>query len=252
MCLTRMGIRDSGGTMKKLVIFGAFALTATPALAKLEIKPSPTSAQVVRFDRGVPTIEEDLADQQAAVRVVPLPGLDHGSLTFRVAVYNKSKSSINIGVENMSFSYGGDMLSVYTKKQMESKTKKRAMWSQIGYAMLAGAAAAAQNNNTTVTTYAPGGRIYRTVIDRPGLSDGQLASVAAGGGAIALSQIGLNKTLEMLNDEYVQTTTLDPESGYGGRITCSKLKKAKVGEMVILTVEVNGEKHLFKFRVEKA
>ena len=238
--------------MKTLFIFGALALTATPAFAKLEIKPAPTSTQVVRFDRGVPTIEEDLPDQQAAVRVVPLPGLDHGSLTFRVAVYNKSKAPINVGVENMSFSYGTEMLPVFTKEQVESKTKKRAMWSQIGYAMLAGAAAAAQNNNTTVTTYAPGGRVYRTVIDRPGLSDGQIASVAAGGGAIALSQIGLNKTLEMLDDEYVQTTTLDPESGYGGRIICSKLKAAKVGEMVVLAVELNGEKHLFKFRVEKA
>lgn len=238
--------------MKNMLIVSMLALTATPAFAKLEIKPAPEAAQVVRFDRGVPTIEEDLPDQQAAVRVVPLPGLDHGSLTFRVAVYNKSKSTMNVGVENMTFSYGNVLLPVFTKDQMESKTKKRAMWSQIGYAMLAGAAAAAQNNNTTVTTYAPGGRVYRTVIDRPGLSDGQLASVAAGGGAIALSQIGLNKTLEMLNDEYVQTTTLDPESGYGGRIVCSKLKAAKVGEMVILAVEVNGEKHLFKFRVEKA
>jgi hypothetical protein len=238
--------------MRYLVIFSAFALTATPAFAKLEIKPAPTSAQVVRFDRGVPTIEEDLADQQAAVRVVPLPGLDHGSLTFRVAVYNKSKSPINIGVENMSFSYAQETLSVFTKEQVESKTRKRAMWSQIGYAMLAGAAAAAQNNDTTVTTYAPGGRIYRTVIDRPGLSDGQIATVAAGGGAIALSQIGLNKTLEMLNDEYVQTTTLDPESGYGGRIVCSKVNKPKVGEMVVLAVEINGERHLFSFRIDKA
>ena len=237
--------------MKKLVIFGALALMPTPAFAKLEIKPAPTSAQVVRFDRGVPTIEEDLPDQQVAVRVVPLPGLDHGSLTFTVAVYNKSKSSMNVGVENMSFSYGSEPLSVFTKEQVESKTKKRAMWSKIGYAVLAGAAVAAQNNNTTVTTYAPRGRVYTTVINRPGLSDGPLASVAFGGGAIALSQIGLNKTLEMLNDEYVQTTTLDPESGYGGRIICSKLKNAKIGEMVVLAVEINGEKHLFQFRVEK-
>ena len=55
----------------------------------------------------------------------------------------------------------------------------------------------------------------------------------------------------MLDDEYVQTTTLDPESGYGGRIICSKVKNAKIGEMVVLAVEINGEKHLFQFRVEK-
>lgn len=239
--------------MKKMLLAASVSLVcATPAYAKLEIKPVAEANQTVRFDRGIPEIEEDLPDQQAAVRVVPLPGLDHGSLTFKVAVYNKSKVPMNVGVENMTFSHGPERLAVYTKEEVESKTKKRAMWSQIGYAMLAGAAAAAQNNNTTITTYAPSGRIYRTVIDRPGLSDGQVAAVAAGGGAIALSQVGLNKTLEMLNDEYVQTTTLDPESGYGGRIICSKVKKARIGQFITLGVEVNGERHLFKFRVEKA
>jgi hypothetical protein len=238
--------------MKKIAITAGIALaSATPAYAELEIKPVADTTQVVRFTQGVPEIEEDLPEQKAAVRVVPLPGLDHGSLTFKVAVYNKSQQPINVGVENMSFTYGTERLAVFTKDEVESKTKKRAMWSQIGYAMLAGAAAAAQNNKTTITTYAPRGRVYHTVIDRPGLSDGQVAAVAAGGGAIALSQIGLNKTLEALNDEYVQTTTLDPDSGYGGRIICSKLKNAKVGELVALAVEVNGERHLFKFRVER-
>lgn len=238
--------------MNRLIIAGALACVATPAFAKLEIKPAPEPTQIVRFDRGIPTIEEDLPEQKAAVRVVPLPGLDHGSLTFKIAVYNKSTAPMNVGVENVTFSYAGQSLPVFTKEQVEAKAKNRAMWSQIGYAMLAGAAAAAQNNNTTVTTYAPSGRVYRTVIERPGLSDGQLATVAAGGGAIALSQIGLNKTLESLNNEYLQTTTLDPESGYGGTVVCSKIKKVKVGEIIVLAVEVNGEKHLFKFRVEKA
>jgi hypothetical protein len=239
--------------MKVLTAFALSSLiVAGPAYGKITIKPAPEPNQVVKFDRGIPTIEEDIPEQKAAVRVVPLPGLDHGSLTFKVAVYNKSKENMNVGVENISFLHGEQKMAVFTKEQLESKAKKRAMWSQIGYAMLAGAAAAAQNNNTTVTTYAPGGRVYRTVIDRPGLSDGQIATVAAGGGAIALSQIGLNKTLEMLNDEIIQTTTLDPDSGYGGRIVCEKLKKAKPGEVVTLAVEVNGERHLFRFKVDKA
>lgn len=237
--------------MKKILIASIGLFVATPAIAKLEIKPAPDSTQIVRFDRGIPTLEEDIADQQAAVRVVPLPGLDHGSLTFKIAVYNKSQSPMNVGVENITLSYGAETFAIFTKEQVESKTKSRAMWSQLGYAMLAGAAAAAQNNDTTVTTYAPSGRVYRTVIQRPGLSDGQIAAVAAGGGAIALSQIGLNRTLETLSNEYLQTTTLDPESGYGGTIVCAKLKNAKVGQFVALAVEVNGEKHVFRFRVEK-
>ena len=229
----------------------AVAMPAAPAIAATQIKPQPEANQVVRYDRGVPTVEEDLPDQQAAVRVVPLPGLDHGSLTFKVAVYNKSKASFNFGVENIAFADGSEQLAVFTKDELAKRAKSRALWSQIGYAMIAGAAAAAQNNNTTVTTVTPRGGVYRTVINRPGLSDGQLASVAAGGGAIALSQIGLQKTLDSLNDEIIQTTTLDPESGYGGRIVCSKLKKAALGEIVSLTITINGEKHLFRFVIDK-
>jgi hypothetical protein len=224
---------------------------AMPAIAGVEIKPQAESNQVVRFDRGVPTVEEDLPDQQAAVRVVPLPGLDHGSLTFKVAVYNKSHQPFNFGVENIAFDHGDEHLAVFTKDELEKRAKSRAMWSQIGYAMLAATAAAAQNNNTSITTYTPRGGVYRTVINRPGLSDGQLASAAAGGGAIALSQIGLQKTLDSLNNEIIQLTTLDPDSGYGGRIVCSKLKKVAVGDVVLLTVSINGEKHLFKFVVDK-
>ena len=223
----------------------------SPAAAELAIKPQAETVQVVRFDKGIPTIEEDLPEQQAAVRVVPLPKLDHGSLTFKVAVYNKSKQPFNFGVENVSIAHGDQQLAVFTEQQLEKKAKSRAMWSQIGYAMLAGAAAAAQNNNTHITTYTPRGGVYHTVVSRPGLSDGQIATVAAGGAAIALSQIGLQKTLDNLADDIVQTTTLDPDSGYGGRIVCEKMKKVAAGDIVLLTVAINGEKHLFRFLVDK-
>lgn len=235
----------------RLLTIAFLCANAGPALAELAIKPAPEPSQVVRFDRGVPTIEEDLPDQQAAVRVVPLPGLDHGSLTFKVAVYNKSKAPFNLGVENASLSHGDEKLAIFTKEDLEKKAKTRAIWSQIGYAALVGVAAAAQNNNTHITTYTPRGGVYRTVINRPGLSDGQVVTVAAGGTAIALSQVGLQKTLEALNDEILQTTTLDPDSGYGGRIVCAKLKKATVGDPIVLTVEINGEKHVFRFLIDK-
>ena len=235
----------------RAMALAAMVAPAVPAAASLEIKAQPESNQVVRFDRGTPTIEEDLPEQLAAVRVVPLERLDHGSLTFNVAVYNKSKGTFNFGVENIEFGEGDQNLGVFTKNYLEKKAKNRALWSQIGYAAIAGLAAAGQNNNTHITTITPRGGVYHTTINRPGLSDGQIAAVAAGGGAIALSQIGLQKTLEFLNDEIIQTTTLDPESSYGGRIVCAKLKKAAVGEIVSLAITINGEKHLFKFVVSK-
>ena len=235
---------------------GALALASlfvpiVPAAAALEIKAQPETNQVVRYDRGTPTIEEDLPEQMAAVRVVPLGKLDHGSLTFNVAVYNKSKTTFNFGVENVAFGEGDLDIGVLSKTDLEKKAKSRAMWSQIGYAAIAGLAAAGQNNNTHITTITPRGGVYHTTINRPGLSDGQIAAVAGGAGAIALSQVGLQKTLESLDDEIIQTTTLDPESSYGGRIVCAKLKKATIGDTVLLAITINGEKHVFKFVVSK-
>jgi hypothetical protein len=139
----------------------------------------------------------------------------------------------------------------FTKDQLVKKAKNRAMWTQIGLAMVAGAAAAAQNNNTYVDTYGPHGS-YHTVIRQPGLSYGQLATIAAGGGGIALTQVALEKKLAELDDEIVQTTTVDPQNSYGGRIVLQKIEKAKLGDTVTLDVDVGGEHHRFSFTLAKA
>jgi len=237
--------------MNRLMVVALSLAIASPAQAGGGVKftPLPADGQTVRFEKGIPTIEDDLA--VAGVRVMPLPMLDHGSMQFKVAVYNKSEKLMNVGVENVSFAHNDQRLAVFTVDELEKKAKSRAMWSQIGYAMLVGAAAAAQNNNTTYTTYTPRGGVYRTVVNNPGLSTGQVATLAAGGGAIALSQIGLQKTLESLNDEILQTTTVDPQSGYGGRIIVEKLKKMKDGDTVAVTVATGDESHVFRFSVAK-
>lgn len=230
--------------------FVGLAVAATASAGGLIAKPVQGAGQSVRFDQGRPTVEDDLTG--AGVRIVPIEGLDHGSFQFNVAVFNKTEASFNVGVENVTALHGETKLACFTKDQLAKKAKKRAMWSQIGYAMLAGAAAAAQNNNTTITTTTPRGGVYRTVIQRPGLSDGQIAAVAAGGGAVALSQIGLQKTLEALDGEIIQTTTLDPQMGYGGRVVVEKLKDAKPGDTLVLDVDAGGEHHKFIFTLTKA
>lgn len=233
-----------------LAAFCSMIFAVSANAGGLVAKPVQGAGQSVRFDQGRPTIEDDLTG--AGVRIVPIEGLDHGSFQFNVAVFNKTESSFNVGVENVSALHGGAKLACFTKDQLAKKAKKRAMWSQIGYAMLAGAAAAAQNNNTTITTTTPRGGVYRTVIHRPGLSDGQIATVAAGGGAVALSQIGLQKTLEALDGEIIQTTTLDPQMGYGGRVVIEKLKNARPGDTLVLDVDAGGEHHKFVFTLAKA
>lgn len=225
--------------------FSSIASAATPML-----KPIPSPDQSVRFDKGTPTIETDLAN--SAVKVVPLRDMDHGSYQFMVAVVNKNLSqSGNFGVENITVTRAnGVNVGVYSREVLEKRAKSRAMWSQIGMAMLAGAAAGAQSNNTYVHSYTPYGR-YTTVINRPGLSNGQIATIGAGTAGIVLSQIRLEKTLEALGNEILQTTTIDPDGSYGGRVIIGKLGKMAPGETVTIDVEFNGEHHQFGFEPTK-
>jgi hypothetical protein len=232
---------------KTFVALAAASLTMSSAVwasKTADLAPVAEADQTVRYEQGIPTLEN------ADVRVMPIRELDHGSLQFKVAVFNSGDRPFNFGTENITFARNGEQLAVYTRDDLERKAKKRAMWSQIGYAMLAGAAAAAQNNNYTATTYTPHG-VYSTTIYRPGLSDGQIATIAAGGGAIALSQIGLQKTLEQIGDETIQTTTVDPNTGYGGRVVVAKVKSPKPGDKLTMRVNAGGKVSTFTFTMKK-
>jgi hypothetical protein len=235
---------------RKLFSIAAIALAAisTPALAdqnSLEFTARPTEGQTLRYHQGIPTIEDDL--KYGSVRVVPIETLDHGSLQFMVLAYNKSGAPVNFGIENVSVINGGTQYACFTKNELEKKAKSRAMWSQIGYAMLAGAAAAAQDNNTYIRSHGSWGS-STTVISRPGLSGGQVATLGAGGVAIAASQIGLQRTLENLKDEILQTTTIDPENSYGGKAVVRKIK-GRLPLTVGVQVEFAGEVRTFEFDV---
>lgn len=228
-------------------------MVATPGVAmakEANIKPVQVESQSVRFDKGVPTVETDLS--ASAVKIVPLPQMDHGSYQFMVAVYNKQTGRTgNFGIENIKVTRAdGSEVAVFSRQELERRAKNRAMWSQIGMAMLAGTAAAMQNNNTTISTYTPRGT-YTTVINRPGLSGEQLATLGAGAAGIAISQMRLQETIDRLGDEIVQTTTIDPDASYGGRIIIDKIKKHAKNEVLTVDVEFNGEHHVFKFEARK-
>lgn len=240
--------------MIRYILAAIAALTlAVPvaAVAKpLKIEPVAREGQSVRYDRGIATIEDDMTN--GAVRVVPIPSLYKGSLQFTVVAFNKSTTAVNFGVENVTLRRGEERFVCFTKDELEKRAKNRAMWSQIGMAALAGLAAAAQDNTTRITTMTPRGGIYTTTIQNPGLSAGQTATIAAGAGGIALSQYRLQQTLDELNDEVLQTTTIDPEDAYGGRAVITKLKKSKYPEKITVAVDFAGELHEFDFVVTKA
>ena len=216
--------------MRKISTLIAIASLLTPTLAFAKepvVTPLPSETAQIRYVQGVPSVT--VSDEAGGVMVTP--GMrQNGRQTFRVAIANDSKETFNFGVENITATIGGVAVPVLTRQRLEDMAKSRAAWSMVGMAMLGGlAAAAAASNNTRTynsTTVTPYG-VYRTqarIYDPTSAAVGTAA--AAGGTALAINAIDnrLQATIENLREDIVQTTTVDPDTSYGGVIVLDKIK----------------------------
>lgn len=235
----------------------ALAATATTAFAapKFAVYPMQTGDEVARFRQGVPTL--DLETEDGAIQVTPLP-MDHGSLSFGIGVYNKGKQAANFGIENFKVHVGAQDVAVLTKDQLVSKAKNRAMWTAIALAAVAGATAAAvANAHTTQTyrsnTYTPWGNVHHIASYRDNTLGTVAAGAAVGGGVAGIVGIQnrLDYTVANLNDEIVQTTTVEPDASYGGRVVFSKIKAKTLPQDVRIDITWNGRTYPFAFRIAK-
>lgn len=223
------------------------ALAAEPVVQAVQ-----TGTETARFQQGVVTL--DLERERGAVQVTPLP-MDHGSLSFAVAVFNKADAPANIDISNFSVVAGTQALPVFSKDQLESKAKNRAMWAQIAVAAVGGlgaAAAASQRDTYRSTLVTPHGT-YRYHASAPSAA-GQVAaatSVAGAGVGIAAIQNRLDETRAALGNNIVQLTTVDVGESYAGQIVVAKIKNGALPQRVVVTVRWNGEDYPFTFQLAK-
>lgn len=231
------------------------AFAAQPVVAGGPIfllQPVPVGAETIRFQQGIPTVDLQMPD--GVVQITPLP-IDHGSLAFSVAVYNDGKVPANIDVTSFAIAAGPQKIAVFSREQLESKSKKRAMWASIAIAAaggLAAAAAASQRDTYTNTLYTPRGT-YRSVFTAPSQA-GQVAaaaSIAGAGVGIAAIQNQLDHTRQALGDTTVQMTTVDPGDSYAGRIVLEKIKSNVLPQPIAITVNWNGRAYPFAFQLAK-
>ena len=215
--------------------------------------PVQTGVETIRFLSGVPTL--DLETAHGAVQITPLP-FDHGHVTLRVGVYNKANNGANFGIENVRAIVGGIAEPVLSRQELQSRAKSRAAWSQVGMALLAGAAAygasqaySVQSNSGYLST--PHGSYSWVSSYRDNTLGvlGATAATAGGAAAIVGIQQRLDYTLANLAQDIVQTTTVDPNASYGGRIVIEKSSKAKVPYDVTTVISWNGDDYPFTFRV---
>ncbi|WP_333884438.1 hypothetical protein [Sphingobium yanoikuyae] len=244
--------------MIKNFILVSAALTlpiSSPAAAgsKIVVQPVQIASESIRYNHGVATIDQFSDTGSVQVR----PGqLDHGSLTFNIAVFNNGRQSSNIDVSNFHLTSEGVTVAAMTVDTLERKAKNRAAWTQIGLAALGGlsaAAAASQRDTYHGTLVTPYGRTYHSYYSAPS-AYGQLqatAAIAATGVGIAAVQNRLDKTLEALGNQIVQMTTIDPDDSYAGTIIFEKVKLSKLPMQVTMTVDWNGRQYPFTFQIAK-
>lgn len=225
------------------------------AQAAMGVYPMQVGAETVRYRQGVPTLDLDLPT--GAIQITPLP-FDHGHVAFGIGVYNKAGVPANFGVENVQASIGSEAVPVLSVDELQRRAKSRAMWTQIGFAVLAGAAAGIASTATTTNHYhgvvrGPYGGAYAWHAAYRDNSVGVLgatAASAAGIASIAGVQNRLDYTLANLANDGVQTTTVGPDASYGGRIVLEKPKGAmKTPCDVQVVITWNGSRYPFSFKV---
>ena len=219
--------------IKKIIAaIAALSLVYPTALAAKEVTLKPVASEdvAIRYVQGVPTAS--VADENGGVMVTQTEEI-YGRVRLRVAFSNASNEAVNFGIENITATIDGEPVNILTADDLEQIAKRKAGWTNFAIAMAGGlgAAAANMNANRTYTTVGRGpfGSYYsQTTVHDPALAMVGTAA-AVGGAAYGISQVNSNleKTLAAINDNVIQTTTVDPLNNYGGLMVIDKFKLKK-------------------------
>ena len=186
------------------------------------------------------------------MQVTPLGIGDKGRLLYSVAIYNRGSEPINFGVENVSVLAAGTPVRVFTYAELERMAKNDATTALVITALAGGVAAysAAQSPTYHTTTTTPFGTYTTTATNYAA----QAVAVAATSAATTaqMNNIGANldNTLSTLGHNVLQTTTVDPDSSYGGQIIADRVQMPDSGTLpTTFIVEVSGERFSFDFDI---
>ncbi len=226
------------------------ALIATPVAARDKLYALPSSGATASYERGIATVQ--IIRPNGIVQLTPL-GLDHGGMTFLVTAFNNTDRPINFDLSNIQASAGGQSIRAISVDELIRKAKNRAFWKSVGIGILGGlaAGAASSRTNTYYSSYTSRYGTSFTMVRYPSFA-GQLESNQITGETVyALSAIEgqLTRTREMLSDQIVQTTTLQPGDSYAGRVVLSKVNGA-LPRNIEINLDWNGESYSFALRLQ--
>ena len=221
------------------------------------VTPVASASQNLTYDHGAPVVMSK--KENGAVRVAPTSTAFEGRMSLGVVAFNDSKTSANLGTENVRvFTSAGTPVRVFTYEQLVKEAKTRATWQAVAVALAAGANAYAASQPTTVNTYGSaygtGGSVnYASTSTIYNPSSAALAnSINQAQTNRSINQISntLDATLAGLGSSVLRTTTIEPGNAFGGNVILDKPKFAKDEEHALrVVVTFDGEEHEFKFSV---
>ena len=209
----------------------SLAIAPAPAFARdYEFNPVEVDGSSIRYLQGVPTVS--MADETGGVMVTQSEEL-YGRVRMNIAFTNASDLPVNFGVENITATIDGQPVEIMTAEGLEKIAKRKAGWANFAVAMAGGlgAVAANMNANRTYTTvgHTRYGSYYSqtTVRDPAAAAIGTAASVGGAGYAMSRINANLESTLGAIQNNIIQTTTVDPQGNYGGMLVLDKFKVDK-------------------------
>lgn len=238
--------------IKNLAITVASASLLAACASTYTHTPVPLQGQTVRYLQGQPTTLSE--GRTSSLQVTPLGYNDAGRLSYAIAVFNNSSVLSNFGVENISASAHGSPVRIFTYSELERQAKNQATWAAVAVALSGASAAYAASTGptSTSTTYTPYGT-YRTETTNRALQSAMVGAAAAGT-AVSMREIGqnLDNTLISLQNNVLQTTTVDPWTSYGGKIITDRVRQPTTTAVESgIIVNWNGETHEFKWNITK-
>ncbi len=226
------------------------------AAPPLILYPQHVGAETARYDRGLATIS--LRSPTATIEIRPLP-IEKGQVAFSIAVFNHGPRPANLGIENISALVNGIPMPLPTYAQLADDAERRARNAKIGTALFAGVLAGVASTASTEGTYyrhvrGPGGSHTQAIHwhdDTPGIIG---ATAAVVGGAVVIHGIDrkLDYTLAQLGAQILQTTTVDPDSSFGGMVVLPLGHRTASPADIRITIRFDGRPYMFAFRLAPA
>jgi hypothetical protein len=242
-----------------LALGASLTVSACATTGQYYVDPVAVTGQEVRYDRGTPTTYSE--GEHGAIQMTPMgvhPG--DGRLVFGIAAYNKGEAPGNFGVENIALATAdGAPLRVFTGDQLVREAQGRANAATFAVALLGIATAVAAIDAADSTTYGSfwtrrGPVHYRTRYHDPGAA--VFGTIVAGvGTGMAISSIhqSLDRTIAGIDNEILETTTIEPDQSYGGIVVADRpLAAARVPQEVLVNVRFNGDEHQFRYTLTRA